>query len=169
MRDTGPDTDGSMRRPSTVRYRNGSTSWHASMRSSSWESGVTSSTGSCSTRAGVGEDVPGGVTIGAGVRGGEELAVTGVVAGEHGVEELIVAGAGERGTGVGGDLGTRVDLLEEESPTPPAPSKWTYSMVKSYVGVVSSSTALYHAHPRPSSNTTSRAVRTRCVPRSRMR
>jgi hypothetical protein len=78
----------------------------------------------------------------------------------RGGEELVVAGAGEHGAGVGGDLGAGVDLLEEELPTPPAPSKWTYSMVKSsYVGVVPSSTALSHAHPRPSSNTTSRAVR----------
>jgi hypothetical protein len=28
-------------------------------------------------------------------------------------------------------LGAGVDLLGEEWPTPPAPSKWTYSMVKS--------------------------------------
>jgi hypothetical protein len=69
MRDTGPDTDKSMRRPSTLRYHNGSPLWHALMRSSSWESGVTSYTGSCSTRAGVGEDVSRGVTVGAGVRG----------------------------------------------------------------------------------------------------
>ena len=79
----------------------------------------------------------------------------------RGGEELVVAGAGERGVGVGGDLGAGVDLVGEELPTPLAPSKWTYSMVKSsYVGVVPSSTALYHAHPRPSSNTTSCAVRT---------
>jgi hypothetical protein len=120
------------------------------------------------TRAGVGEDVPGEGTVGGGVHGGEELAVAGVVAGVHGGEELVVAGAGERGAGVGGDLGAGVDLLGDELPTPPAPSKWMYSMVKSYVGVVSSSIALSHAHPHPSSNTTSRAVRTRCVPRSRM-
>jgi hypothetical protein len=88
----------------------------------------------------------------------------------RGGEELVVAIAGERGAGVGGDLGAGVDLLGEELPTPPAPSKWTYSMVKSlYVGVVPSSTALSHAYPRPSSKTTSRAVRTRCVPGSRMR
>jgi hypothetical protein len=73
------------------------------------------------------------------------------VAGLRGGEELVVAGAGERGVGVGGDLGAGVGLLEEGSPTPPAPSKWTYSVVKSsYVGVVSSSTALSQAHPRPS-------------------
>jgi hypothetical protein len=76
------------------------------------------------------------------IRGGEELAVAGVVAGVRGGEELVVAGAGEFGAGVGGDLGAGVDLLGEELPTPPAPSKWTYSMVKSYVGVVSSSTTL---------------------------
>jgi hypothetical protein len=73
----------------------------------------------------------------------------------RGGEELVVAGAREHGAGVGGDLGAGVDLLGEELPTPPAPSKWTYSMVKSYVEVVPSSTALSHAHPRPSSNTTS--------------
>ena len=56
----------------------------------------------CSTRASVGEDVPGGVTVGAGVRGGEELAVAGVAAGVRGGEELVVAGAGECGAGVGG-------------------------------------------------------------------
>jgi hypothetical protein len=128
-----------------------------------------SSTGSCSTQAGVREDVPGGVTVDAGVRGGEELIVAGVVAGLRGGKELVVAGAGERGAGVGGDLGARVDLLGQELPSPLGPSKWTYSMVKSlYVGVVPSSTVLSHAHPRPSSNTTSRAVRTRCVPGSRM-
>jgi len=79
--------------------------------------------------------------------------------------------AGERGGEVGGGSETGVDMLgEEELPTPPAPVKWTYSMVKSsYVGVEPSSTALSHAHPRPSLNTTSRAVRTRCVPGSRMR
>jgi hypothetical protein len=111
------------------------------------------------TRAGVGEDVPGEGTVGAGVRGdGElagagvrgdgELAGAGVMAGLRGGEVLVVAGAGERGAGVGGDLGAGVGLLGEGSPTPPTPSKWTYSMVKSsYVGVVSSSTAV----PGPSS------------------
>jgi hypothetical protein len=65
------------------------------------------------------------------------------VAGLHGGKELVVARAGERGAGVGGNLGAGVGLLGEGSPTPLAPSKWTYSMVKSsYVGVVSSSTAL---------------------------
>jgi hypothetical protein len=90
------------------------------------------------------------------------------VAGLRGGEELVVAGARERGTGVGGDLGAGVGLVGEGSPTPSAPSKWAYSMVKSsYVGVVPSSTALSQAHPRPSSNTTSRAVRTHSVPGSR--
>jgi hypothetical protein len=57
-----------------------------------------------------------------------------------------------------------------ELPTPPAPSKWTYSTVKlSYVRVEPSSTALSHVHPRPSSNTTSHVVRTRYVSGSRMR
>jgi hypothetical protein len=85
-----------------------------STRSSLWER-VTSFTGSCSTRACVGKDVPEGVTVGAGAHGGEELAVAGVVARERGGEELVVAGvvAGERGTGVGGDLGAGVDLLGE--------------------------------------------------------
>ena len=64
--------------------------------------------------------MPGEVTAGAGVRG--------------------VAGCGAGGvatTGVDGDLGTEVGVLcEEELPTPPAASKWTYSTVKSsYVGV----------------------------------
>jgi hypothetical protein len=123
----------------------------------------------CSTRAGVREDVPGEGIVGAGVRGDGELAGAGVVAGLRGGEELVVARAGERGVGVGGDLGAGVGLLEEGSPTPPAPSKWTYSMVKSsYFGVVSSSTALSQAHPRHSLNTTSRVVRTRSVSRSRM-
>ena len=36
-------------------------------------------------------------------------------------------------------------------------------MKSSYFGAEPSSTALSHAHPRPSSNTTSRAVRTRCL------
>jgi hypothetical protein len=82
-------------------------------------------------------------TIGARVRGDGELAGARVVAGLHGGEELVVAGTGERGAGVGGDLGAGVGLLGKRSPTPPAPSKWTYSMVKSsYVEVVLSSTAL---------------------------
>ena len=110
--------------------------------------------------------MPGGVAAGAGVCGvaGEELVAAEVVAGERGAAGVAGAGVGEgSGTGVG-------TLDEEELPTPPAPSKWTYSTVKSsYVGVEPSTTALSHAHPRPSSNTTSRGVRTRCVSGSRMR
>jgi hypothetical protein len=90
-----------------------------------------------------------------------------------GGEDLIAAEVmtGERDAKVGGGSGTRVDMLGgRELPTPPAHSKWTYSMVKlSYVRVEPSSTALSYVHPRPSSNTTSRVVRTRCVPGSRMR
>jgi hypothetical protein len=113
------------------------------MRSSSWESEVANSTGLCSTRAGVGVDVPGGVAADAGVHG---------VAGYGGGGEDLVAAevvAGERGTEVGGDSGTGVDMLSgRELPTPPAPLKWTYSTVKlSYVGVEPSSTAV----PCPSS------------------
>jgi hypothetical protein len=67
----------------------------------------------CSTRAGVGEDVPGEGTVGAGVRGDGELAEAGVVVGWCDGEELVVAGAGERGVVVGGDLGAGVGLLEE--------------------------------------------------------
>ena len=113
----------------------------------------------------------GGVGVGAGVRdvagcgsADEELGAAGVVAGERGA-------AGVAGAGVGGGSGTGVGTLgEEELPTPPAPSKWTYSTVKSsYVGAEPSSTVLSHAHPHPLSNTTSRAVRTRCVSGSRMR
>jgi hypothetical protein len=112
-----------------------------------------SPTGSCSTRAGIGEDVLREGTVGAGVHGDGEFTGARVVARLHGGEEVVVAGAGERGAGVGGDLGARVGLLGEGSPTPLAPSKWMYSMVKSsYVGVVPSSTALSQAHPRPSSN-----------------
>jgi hypothetical protein len=160
-----PGTDWSSRRFSIIRYRNGSPSWYASMCSSSWESGVANSTGLCSTRAGVGVDVLGGVAVDAGVHGvtgcgggGEDLVAAEVVAGEHGAE-------------VGGGSGTGVDMFgKRELPTPPAPSKWTYLTVKlSYVEVEPSSTALSHAHPRPSSNTTSHVVRTRYVPGSRMR
>lgn len=72
------------------------------------------STGSCSTRASVGVDVPGGVTVDAAVRGGEEVIVAEVV-------------TGERDARVGGDSRTRVDMLvEEELPTPPTRSKWMY-------------------------------------------
>jgi hypothetical protein len=127
-------------------------------------SGVANSTGLCSTRAGVRVDVPGGVAVTAGVHGVTDCG--------GGGEDLIAAVvmAGERGLEVGGGSGTGVDMLGgRELPTPPAPSKWTYSTVKlSYVGVEPSSTALSHAHPRSSSNTTSRIVCTRCVPVSRM-
>jgi hypothetical protein len=113
--------------------------------------------------------VPGGVVVGVGVRG---------VAGGGGIgEELVVAkvGVGERGAasaanaGVDGDSGNEVDMLgEAELPTPS--SKWMYSTVKSsYAGVEPSSTALFHAHHHPSLNTTSCALRTRCVFGSRMR
>jgi hypothetical protein len=150
---------------SIVRYHNGSPLWYASMCSSSWESGVANSTGLCSTRAGVGVDVPGEVAVNAGVHevagcggGGEDLVAAEVMAEEHGAE-------------VGGGSGTRVDMFGgREPPTPPAPLKWTYSTMKlSYVGVELSSTALSHAHSHPSLNTTSHVVRTRCIPRSRMR
>jgi hypothetical protein len=51
--------------------------------------------------------------------GGEDLIAAEVMAGEHGAE-------------VGGGSGTRVDMLGgRELPTPPALSKWTYSMVGS--------------------------------------
>jgi hypothetical protein len=69
------------------------------------------------------------------------------VTGVHGGEELIVAGAGVRGAGVGGDLGAGVDLLGEELPTPPAPSNWTYSMVV----VRRSHAVVYRLVPCPSS------------------
>ena len=107
----------------------------------------------------------GEVPIGVGVRGGagyggadEGLIAAEVLVGERGA-------VGVAGARVGGGSGTGVDaLVKEELPTPPAPSKWTYSTVKSsYVGAEPSSTALSHAHPRLSSNTTSRAVRTRCL------
>jgi hypothetical protein len=109
--------------------------------------------------------VPGGVAVDAGVHG---------VAGCGGGGEGLVAAevvTGERGAEVGGGSGTGVDMLGgRELPTPPTPLKWTYSTVKlSYVGVEPSSTALPHPYPRPSSNTTSHAVRTRCVTGSRMR
>jgi hypothetical protein len=78
----------------------------------------------------------------------------------------------------GGELiGARADpkaragtLGEGALPTPPAPSKWSYSMMKSLiVEVEPSSTTLSHTHPRPLSKTTSRAMRTRCVTGPRMR
>jgi hypothetical protein len=108
--------------------------------------------------------VLGGVAVTVGVHG--------VTGSGGGGEDLIAAEVmvGERGTEVGGGSGTGVDMLGgRELSTLPTPSKWTYSTVKSCVGVEPSSTALSHAHPHPSSNTTSRVVRTRCVPGSRMR
>jgi hypothetical protein len=106
--------------------------------------------------------VPGGVAIDAGVHG--------VASCGGGGEDLIAAEvvARARGAEVGGGSRTRVDMLGgRELPTPLAPLKWTYSTVKlSYIGVELSSTALSHTHPRSSSNTTSRVVRTRCVPGS---
>ena len=112
--------------------------------------------------------MPGGVAAGAGVRGvaGCGAGVRGVAGCGAGVRGVASRGAvGIACTGVGEGVGTEVGVLaEEELPTPPAASKWTYSTMKSsYVGVELSSTALPHAHPRPSLNTTSRAVRTRCV------
>jgi hypothetical protein len=108
--------------------------------------------------------VPGGVAVDAGVHGVADCG--------GGGEDLIAAEvvAGERGAEVGGGSGTGVDILSgRELPTPPAPLKWTYSTVKlSYVGVEPLSTALSHAHPRPSLNTTSHIVHTRCVLGSRM-
>jgi hypothetical protein len=105
------------------------------------------------------------VALAAGVHGGTSCG--------GGGEDIIAAEvvAGQRSAEVGGDSGTGVDMLGgRELPTPPAPSKWTYSMVKlSYVRVEPSSTALSHIHPRPSSITMSRVVRTRYVPGSRMR
>jgi hypothetical protein len=109
--------------------------------------------------------VPGGVTVVAGVHGGtgcggggDDIVAAEVVAGQRSAEVSVASGTG-------------VDVLGgRELPTPPSPSKWTYSTVKlSYVGVELSSTALSHVHPRPSSNTTSRVVCTRYVPGSRMR
>jgi hypothetical protein len=75
--------------------------------------------------------VPRGVAVTAGVYG-----VTGC--GGDG-EDLVAAKvvAGERGAEVGGGSGIGVDMLDgRELPTPPAPSKWTYSTVKlSYIRV----------------------------------
>jgi hypothetical protein len=108
-------------------------------------------------------DVPGGVAVAAGVHG-----VTDCGGGEDLIASEVVAG--ERGAEVSGGSGTGIDMLGgKELPTPPAPSKWMYSTVElSYIKVESSSTALSHAHPHPSSNTMSRVVRTCCVHRSRM-
>jgi hypothetical protein len=105
------------------------------------------------------------VVITAGVHGG--------IGCGGGGENLVAAEvvAGQRSAEVGGGSETGVDMLGgREPPTPPAPSKWMYLTVKlSYVGVEPSSTALSHVHTRPSSNTMSSVVRTRCVPGSRMR
>jgi hypothetical protein len=109
--------------------------------------------------------VPGGVTVAAGVHGGTGCG--------GGGEDIVAAEVvtGQRSAEVGGGSGTGVDMLGGRGlPTPTAPSKWTYSTVKlSYVRVEPSSTTLSHVHPRHSSNTTSRVVRTRFVPGSRMR
>jgi hypothetical protein len=109
--------------------------------------------------------VPGGVVDAAEVHGGTSCG--------GGGEDIVAAEvvAGQRSAKVGGDSGNAVDMLGgRELSTLPAPSKWTYSTVKlSDVGVELSSTALSHVHPRPSSNTTSRVVRTCYVPVSRMR
>jgi hypothetical protein len=102
--------------------------------------------------------MPGGVADTAGVHGSTGCG--------GGGEDIVAAEvvAGQRSAEVGGDSGTVVDMLGgRELPTPPAPSKWTYSTVKlSDVRVEPSSTALSHIHPRPSSNTTSRVVPTLC-------
>jgi hypothetical protein len=109
--------------------------------------------------------VPGGV--------GDATIVHGGTGCGGGGEDIIAAEvvAGQRSAEVGGDSGTGVDMLGGgELPTPPTLSKWTYSTIKlSDVGVELPSTALSHIHHRPSSNTTSRVVRTRCVSGSRMR
>jgi hypothetical protein len=85
--------------------------------------------------------VPGGVAV--------DARVPGVTDCGGGGKDFIAAEvvAGERDVEVGGGSGTGVDMLGgRELPTPPAPSKWTYSTVKlSYVGVEPSSTALSHA------------------------
>jgi hypothetical protein len=108
--------------------------------------------------------VPRGVAITTGVHGGTSCG--------GGGEDIIAVEvvAGQRSAKVGGGSGTGVDMLGgRELPNPPAPSKWTYSMVKlSYVGFEPSSAALSHVHPHPSSNTMSRIVRTCCVLGSRM-
>ena len=75
--------------------------------------------------------MPGELPVGAGVRGGagcggasEGLIAAEVLVGERGA-------VGVAGAGVDGGSGTGVDALaEEELPTPPALSKWTYSTVK---------------------------------------
>jgi hypothetical protein len=94
--------------------------------------------------------VLGGVAIAARVHGG-----TGC---DGGGEDIIAAEvvAGQRSAEVGGGSGTGIDMLVgRELPTPPAPSKWTYSTVKlSYVGVEPSS--LGQECGRPSSPPRSR-------------
>jgi hypothetical protein len=148
-----PDREGPV--PAPAGHREGSPSYDT----------VTARRCSTHRRAGVGVDMPRGVAVTTGVHGGTDCG--------GGGEDFVAAAvvAGQRSTEVGGGSGTRVDMLGgRELPTPPAPSKWTYSTVKlSYVGVEPSSTALSHAHPCPSSNTTSRFVHTRCVLGSRMR
>jgi hypothetical protein len=75
--------------------------------------------------------MPRGVAVDAGVHG--------VIDCGGGGGDLVAAEvvAGERGAEVDGGSGTGVDMLSgRELPTPPAPSKWTYSTVKlSYVEV----------------------------------
>jgi hypothetical protein len=70
-------------------------------------------------------DVPGGLAVAVGVHG-----VTGCGGGGEDIVAAEVV-AGELGAKVSGGLGTGVDMLGgRELPTPPAPSKWTYSTVK---------------------------------------
>jgi hypothetical protein len=75
--------------------------------------------------------MPGGVAVAAGVHGGSGCG--------GGDEDLVAAEvvAGQRSAEVSGGSGIGVDMPSgRELPTPPAPSKWTYSTVKlSYVGV----------------------------------
>jgi hypothetical protein len=75
-----------------------------------------------------------------------DAGVHGIIGCGGGGEDLVAAEvvAGERGAEIGGGSGTGLDMLGgRELPTPPAPSKWTYSTVKlSYVGVEPSSTAV---------------------------
>jgi hypothetical protein len=110
------------------------------MRSLSWENGVVNSTELCSTRAGVGVDVPGGVAVDAGVHG-----VTGCGGGGGGEDLVAAEVVPMKSVEAQGDM-----LGGRELPTPPAPMKWTYSTVKlSYVGVESSSTALSDSPSSP--------------------
>jgi hypothetical protein len=92
------------RRFSIVRYYNGLPSWYASMRSSSWESGVANSM-EFSTRAGVGVDVPGGVAVVVGVHGGTDCG-----GGDEGLVAAEVV-ARDRGAEVGRGSETGVDIL----------------------------------------------------------